>query len=384
MSTGLEPDTGQALRSPAGLPLRRDSAYTLTDGETRWPVVNGIPWLRAGRDGVRARAVAALDADDPAGAEVVLLTDCDDWWDGEPPTEDAVRAAMRATTLREAAELLAFGRVGTYFAHRWSDPSWAAALALTAAHPPDRRPVVDLACGAGHLLRHLALHGHAALTGIDVVYAKLWLARRFVIPPTADCTLLCADLTYAWPLPPAPHDGARYVACHDALYFLADKEAFVAQALRCSGPTGAVVLGHCHNRLSRAGGGGLPLEPADWAALLPQAALYAEEELTAAAVDGRLPHPSAPPELADTEAVGLAWDGAGAAARPELLDPAPGVPLTPNPLYEHGVRRWPGERWAAEYGDRASSYLPPVWPTHGVAAPDATRRRLLLDLPAAW
>ena len=53
--------------SPSGVPLRPDGPATLTDGERRWPVVAGIPWLRAGRDDVRERVVAALDAgDEPA------------------------------------------------------------------------------------------------------------------------------------------------------------------------------------------------------------------------------------------------------------------------------------------------------------------------------
>ena len=185
-----------------GVPLTADTPSTLHDGERRWPVVAGIPWLRAGRDEVRERAVAALDAGDADGAAVVLFADADDWWDAPPPPDAQRRAALHATTLREAVDLLGFGRVGTYFLHRWCDPSWLAALALTAAHPPAGRPVVDLACGAGHLLRHLALHGHRDLTGVDVVFAKLWLARRFVLPAGAPVALVCADLTAAWPLPP--------------------------------------------------------------------------------------------------------------------------------------------------------------------------------------
>lgn len=361
----------------------------LHDGERRWPVVAGIPWLRAGRDEVRERAVAALDGGDAGSAAVVLLADADDWWDAPPPPDAQLRAALRATTLRAAVDLLGFGRVGTYFLHRWSDPSWLAALALTAAHPPAGRPAVDLACGAGHLLRHLALHGARDLTGIDVVFAKLWLARRFVLPPDVPVTLLCADLTAPWPLP-APA-GPRHVACHDALYFLDGKAAFVAAARRHAGAGGAVLLGHCHNALHPAGRAGRPLDPDGWRALLPGAAAYAEEELTAATVAGRLPRPPGAPGTGDldaTEAVNLALDPGAAAPEPALLGPAPGVPLRANPLYgADGVRRWPGGRWAAEYGPRASTYLPPVHPPEPRTDPpadSAVHRRLLLDLPEAW
>jgi SAM-dependent methyltransferase len=364
----------------AGQPLHADTPVTLHDGERRWPVVEGIPWLRAGRDDVRERAVAALDAGDLEGAAVVLLADADDWWDAPPPPDAQLRAALRATTLRDAVDLLGFGRVGTYFLHRWSDPSWLAALALTAAHPPAGRPVVDLACGAGHLLRHLALHGQRDLVGVDVVFAKLWLARRFVLPAGASVALVCADLTAPWPLPePA---AARHVACHDALYFLPEKEAFVAAARRHAGEGGAVLLGHCHNARHPAGRAGLPLDPEGWQALLPGAAAYAEEELTAATAEGRLPGPATADALAATEALGLALDDA-AAPDPALLGPAPGAVLRRNPLYADGVRHWPQERWAVEYGPRAAAYLPERW-TDDLPADSAVLRRLLLDLPEAW
>ncbi|RKN47933.1 class I SAM-dependent methyltransferase [Micromonospora endolithica] len=346
----------------------------------RWPVVETIPWLRPDRDDLRERAVAALDAGDPDQAAVVLLADADDWWDGEPPAAAQLRAALRATSLREAVDLLRLGRVGVYFLHRWSDPSWLAALSLTAAHPPNGRPVVDLACGAGHLLRHLVAHGQAEATGVDVVFAKLWLARRFVLPPGAPVALVCADLTAAWPLPPSA--APRHVACHDALYFLPDKAAVVAAALACAGPGGAVLLGHLHNARHPSGTAGLPLPPEGWTALLPGADAYAEEELTVAAVAGRLPAAADPAALARTEAVGLARDAAAAPADPALLRPAPASPLRPNPLYTDGVRRWPDPRWAAEYGERAAAYLPERWPA--TPGPDAPRRRLLLDLPERW
>jgi SAM-dependent methyltransferase len=379
-----------AWHGPAGAPLYADTTVTpnsgtLHDGERRWPVVEGIPWLRAGRDDVRERAVAALDAGDPEAAAVVLLADADDWWDAPPPPDAQLRAALRSTTLRVAVELLGFGRVGTYFLHRWSDPSWLAALALTAAHPPAGRAVVDLACGAGHLLRHLALHGHRDLTGVDVVFAKLWLARRFVLPAGASIALVCADLTAPWPLPePAGQTGTgpRHVACHDALYFLPEKEAFVAAARRHAGDGGAVLLGHCHNARHLAGRAGLPLDPDGWRALLPGAEAYAEEELTTATAEGRLPVPATSGVLAATEAVGLALDTGAAAPDPALLAPAPGVALRRNPLYADGARRWPQERWAAEYGPRAEAYLPERWTDLPMA--DAARRRLLLDLPEAW
>ena len=108
-----------------GAPLHADTPSTLYDGERRWPVVEGIPWLRAGRDDVREQAVAALDAGDAEGAAVVLLADADDWWDAPPPPAEQLRAGAGATTLREAVDLLGLGRVGDYFAAPLARPELA-------------------------------------------------------------------------------------------------------------------------------------------------------------------------------------------------------------------------------------------------------------------
>ena len=68
----------------------------------------------------------------------------------------------------------------------------AVGLGLLAAHWPGDLPVVEVACGTGHLLRELALRSVADRTGVDVVLAKLWLAARFVDPGAA---YVCADVT---------------------------------------------------------------------------------------------------------------------------------------------------------------------------------------------
>ncbi|GAA4774447.1 hypothetical protein GCM10023200_03670 [Actinomycetospora chlora] len=361
------------LVSPeSGTALRADTDHSLTDGTTRWPVLEGIPYLRAGRDDVRDGALAALDDGRVADAAAVLLADNDDWWDQPPPPAEQLRAVLDASTLREAVAGLGLGRVGDYFLHRDHDPSGLAVLALTAAHPPAGRPVLDLACGAGHLLRRLARHGARDLTGVDVVFAKLWLARRFVVP--GHVSLVCADLAHPWPVPRA---AGTYVAAHDVLYFLDDPAALLAAAAEHAGDCGAVVAAHCHNL----GQPGHPRPPEAWAALLPGALAYAEEELTSAALERRLPRPADAQDLGDTEAVALAR-GVGSAPEPSLLDPDPAAALVPNPLYVDGVRHWPNEVWGAEYGPRAATYLPERWPDP--LPTDASARRLLVDLPERW
>ncbi len=357
----------------SGAELHADTPHSLSDGTTRRPVLEGIPYLRAGRDDVREQALAALDDGRDRDAAAVLLADNDDWWDQPPPPAEQLRAVLDATTLREAVAGLGLGRVGDYFLHRDHDPSGLAVLALTAAHPPAGRPVLDLACGAGHLLRRLAQHGEGDLTGVDVVFSKLWLARRFVVP--AHVALVCADLAHPWPVPPT---GDAYVAVHDVLYFLDDPAAVLATAAQHAGERGAVVAAHCHNT----GRPGHPRPPEAWAALLPGALTYGEEELTSAALERRPPRSADAQDLGDTEAVALARDGGAAAPDPALLDPVPGAVLRPTPLYAGGARRWPNDVWRAEYGPRAATYLPEHWPDP--LPDDAVARRLLVDLPEQW
>jgi SAM-dependent methyltransferase len=333
------------------------------------PVVDGIPFARAGREELRGEVAGLLAHGDTDRARVLLLADADDWWTEPPPPGEQLARVPAARTLREAMELLGMGRVADYFAYRWSDPTHLSGLALLQRHWPGERPVIDVACGIGAQLRELARRGLTHLLGVDVVWAKLWLARRFVCP---SARYVCADVTAA---PDLGVDRPAYVFCHDAFYFLRDKPAAAAAMHALAGPVGTVVVGHAHV----ADPHGEPLTPEGYAAVLGAELLYDDEELTRSLLEGRPPRPSAAAELAGSEAIGLVAGDPPAPAPADLGEPLP--PLRPNPLYVHGERTWPSERYAREYGAR-SAYLPERWP-HPLPA-DAARRRLLVDLPEAW
>ena len=68
--------SGPALRSPlTGRRLERDTAHSLSDGAHRWPVIDDIPFLRAGRKDLAREAVLCLDRGDAVGALALLLAD---------------------------------------------------------------------------------------------------------------------------------------------------------------------------------------------------------------------------------------------------------------------------------------------------------------------
>lgn len=376
------------LCGPSGAPLSREGEHVLREPDgRRWPVLDGIPYLRTGRDDLVRAALARIDARDPDGALVVLLADQDDWWDGPRPSDDALRALVRdrsLLSLREAMAQLSFGRVGDYFAHRWSDPTFLAGLALLEAHWRPTRTAFELACGIGQYLRELDRRGVEA-TGVDVVFSKLWLARHWVVAPTT--RLLCCDARDTWPV-----SGMRYdlVICQDAFYFLEPKPAILAALRALVAPAGRLSVGHIHNREASNYSAGSAVTAADLAGLFPDAVAYDDAELTRALAEGGVPQSRPLSDLRDVEAFALVEGGSP--ARPltgGLSIPPAGATLRRNPLYagEPPSIVWPSERYRGEYAPLAT-YAPttsaPERATAGDAPHAAVRRRELVDLPERW
>ena len=375
------------LSSPvSGRALVADTPHSLAAGPERWPVLSDIPFLRADRRSLADAALAALDAGDTRRALVLLLGDQDNWARTPPSSEDdraALVSGPENFTFRAAMDALAFGAVGTYFAHRWSDPTFLSGLALAEAHWNSPACVFELACGAGHYLREFARVA-PLVSGADIVFAKLWLARRYLVPVAR---LLCFDAAMPWPLAGA---SAGLVFCHDAFYFLPDKPHVAAEMLRVAGPDGRVLVGHAHNALVDNLSAGDPLPPAGYAALFGTPTLYDDRELTQALIETRAPVPGTAESVAQAPAV--AWATGSAAPRlllGGLTMPPPGTQLRRNPLYAGPDIQWPSERYQREYGPLATYPLRSDAPEHAVAGADAAtdrfaRHRVLLDLPQQW
>ncbi len=376
------------LRSPvSGRALHADAPHSLADGAgERWPLIDGIAYLRTGREALAARALERLDAGDRAGALVHLLADQDDWWPG-PAADPACLAALvrdaDGLNFRAAMDHLGLGRVGDYFAHRWSDPTFLAGLALMEAHWAAPATAFELACGAGHYLRELSRRG-VRCTGGDVVFAKLWLARHWVAGPDVD--LVCFDAAAPWPVAEARYDLAF---CHDALYFLEPKRA-VVERLRRIAADGVLAVAHIHNAnyLNHSAGAAVTAEAL--AALFPNALAYDDAELTRALVAGNAPQPQPWAQLDTVEAFSLV-EGRHGAPRPlagGLALPPVGAPLTRNPLYgEDAALRWPSQRYRDEYAGRITYPTCSRAPESAVRASDndaMARSRELVDLPERW
>ncbi|MHB2210225.1 class I SAM-dependent methyltransferase [Methylobacterium sp. CM6257] len=325
----ISPDTGN--------PLKADGPHALRDAGTgaRWPVIDGIPYLRVGREALVERVLAHLDAGEPDEALAALLVDQDDWWNG-PPADPAgiIRLIKdrRTATLREAVQWLGWGRVGDYFLHRWSDPTFLAGLSLLEAHWNEPACVFEFACGIGHYLRELQRRG-CKVAGADVVFAKLWVARHWVVGEKAQ--LVCFDAgSPHWPITGAPVD---LVACNDAFYFLDDKAILLDCLRQNAGDDGWLALSHIHNRDCPGFSAGRGVTAEEIAELFPDALVYDDAELTRALVAARAPGPQEPLALRTCEAFSVVCGPGMRPAPRALVDgltlPKPGTVLRLNPLY---------------------------------------------------
>ena len=392
----------------------------LSDGERGddWPLVGRVPYLRVGPDELRRRAEGKwgwtfnpdTDSDRvPCGgaseAGPILLTDRDDFAPGDPPPLDrTARVFEGGMNFREAMSLLEYGPVAHYFAHRAAVPTFVSGLSLLALAPPSDAGVLELCCGAGHFLRHLAGRRGPA-TGTDVVFSKLFLADRYV---HGDAAYLCCDASAA-PVP-LPDGTGQTVFCHDALYFLPDKLHVLKEMKRLAGPGGCVLVGHAHNSAADHGDvAGTPKTPAEYltlfeAAGMPGPDLYDDAELAESCLSHAKPRARSADELENCEAIAAVWPGGGGHGDFSLTLPAPGTPLSLNPLLVEadGVLKpdWPMPKFAEEY--RSATYL-----THTIADNERpvleaaraepvsfdagddvierlARRRVLLDVPEGW
>ncbi|WP_375382461.1 class I SAM-dependent methyltransferase [uncultured Sphingomonas sp.] len=361
------------LRSPTtGRPLVADTPHSLAADGERWPVVDGIPYLRTDSEGLVAVALDHLDAGCPDDALVALLTDQDAWWTGPATDLGELKRLVRerdTVTLREAMALLRFGPVADYFAYRWSDPTYLAGLALLEAHWRTPATAFELACGIGHYLRELTRVG-VACTGADVVFAKCWLAKHWVAP---DADYVVFDAAVRWPI-----EGRRFdlVQCHDAFYFLPAQPLMAARLRDAVAAGGVLAVSHVHNQAVAGGASGPARAGAEWARMFPDAAVFDERQLRRALLAADAPLATGWSDDPAIEAWSLV-EGAGAPSSLAggLVIPADGATLLPNPLLVDGSPRWPSERYRADYAAGC---------TWTGTAGDPARTRRLVDLPARW
>ena len=370
-----------------------------------FPIVAGIPILLAD-DPTRA-AMRALERGDRHAALATAL-DVD-----RAQAADLARTHEAAgLTYREAVTVLAPDAEGTYFLHRFSDPTFVAAEALLRVLGRDAAriggPWLDLCGGAGHLAHALAdPRGPGAGGGTiiaDLYFRKLWLATRLAAPG-ADAVCCSADA-------PLPFTTGRFslVVLMDAFPYIWHKRLCADEMMRVARPDGILALPHLHSSEGENFSAGDPLSPSAYrdlfAAFEPALfsdALLLDGLLEEACMD--LTEDRSPDQLRGEPSLTLVASRRTGMRR-RLPAPAPGEVagvLAVNPLYMVDVRdgrsaltlRFPTPEYEDEFGD-CRRYLPdrltvdadlsgPIDPRRlGPRYAELRRRRVLLDVPRRY
>ncbi|NJC28159.1 class I SAM-dependent methyltransferase [Neolewinella antarctica] len=360
------------LISPTnGNVLREDGAHFLTDGERRWPVVDGIPFLRPDDD-LRLAVVADLENGNERDALCRLLADQDRFSPTLPPERAAIERVIdkKGLNLREAMALLSYGPVGDYFAYRWCSPTFTGGLHML-ERTPAHQAVVEVACGIGHFLRALEQAGREVV-GVDIVYSKLWLARRIL---GVKGPLICGDVEAG---PVIGTSRPTTVFCHDAFYFFEFKEAALTH-LRQIAAGGSVAVGHVHTRTS-AHEAGFALERAAYGKLTDA---FVRDD-----ADFMLGWYGKRAVVGDPASVAVGWiEGETEHRAIEWIKNNDS--LRKNPLLQERKISWPSAGWRQEYeedsqclnGESLPELINAEWPADVLTR---YQKRLLINLPGSW
>ena len=131
-----------------------------------------------------------------------------------------------------------------YFAYRLGMPRHLAALSLATLLPTSHKPILDLACGFGHLLHYWAMTrpGHP-LIGLDRNFFLVWVAREWMVP---GADYVCADADQTLPFDRGSLSDAY---CSDAFHYFFQKVQCVSELQRVVDEAGVIVLSRVGNVL---------------------------------------------------------------------------------------------------------------------------------------
>jgi len=131
----------------------------------------------------------------------------------------------------------------SYFFYRFAQPRHLATLTLTGLLPSSEKPVVDLACGFGHLEHNLAeTSAHHDVIGVDRNFFQLWAAQYWIAPKSR---FICADADQALPFANASFSATL---CSDAFHYFRRKELTINEIARCA-PGRPILFTRVGNRL---------------------------------------------------------------------------------------------------------------------------------------
>lgn len=281
--------------------------------------------------------------------------------------------------------------LGHYFVLRFGQPRHLAALAVAATLPALPKPVLDIACGAGHLDHYLTQRpAPCRVVGLDMNFYHLWIARHW-IAPQAD--FVCANAGDALPFAAGAFAAAF---CSDAYHYIPGRVGLLAEIARCASG-GPSVLTRVGNQAVPPNEGAEQTVEGYLGELGPvRPRILAEQALVRCYLARANPLQEAPAEpagLAACKWLSFVWNEPPAQPAPASWPHAVGE-LTLNPIYSvTGVSgsqlrlqlQFPSTHYRAEnegmldYHPVEASLDRALLETAAAAAPDAADIRRLVD-----
>lgn len=116
---------------------------------------------------------------------------------------------------------------GDYFIHRVGQPRFLAALAVASTLAPDEKPILDVACGLGHLDHYLTCRGRRSpVIGIDMNFYHVWIAKHWIAP---SAQYACCNVSDGLPF---CDEALSAVVVSDAYHYLPMRDRFNAEVKR--------------------------------------------------------------------------------------------------------------------------------------------------------
>ncbi len=250
----------------------------------KYPVIAGIPVLKKDPSGELDRIVRILESGRHREALLEMITPAELKQKPQAAARrifNLVRAGIHGDPAKRwkarASELLWSGSgrltacdllsfyfrdkdIFYYFAYRQSQPRYLVGLSF-ASLVKGAGPVLDLACGCGHLTGYLAKNSGRDVAGIDEFFFGLYMAKHW-IAPAAEYVCCRADSTL-------PFSGGAFssVFCSDAFHYFGNKAGAVREMKRLLTGKGLMLFAWVHNALRRRAYDGSPLPPAGYASL---------------------------------------------------------------------------------------------------------------------
>jgi SAM-dependent methyltransferase/uncharacterized protein YbaR (Trm112 family) len=258
----------------------------------RYPVVAGIPILKKGSGGIIDRVVSLIETGRHQEALLAMITPGSPilapvWMQSLPRVKgigwlkhlahqralDGWREQAIALLTDQGGQVPActvfnffFRPHWKYRRHNWEyrnylyfrfgQPRYLVALSFASLIQQPNKPILDLACGYGHITRSLVHRAQGQpVIGVDNTFFGLYVAKHWIAP---EAEFVCCTAEASLPFP----DGAFSVAfCSDAFHYFANKAASIRELKRLTQQDGLIVLVWIHNVLFRLPYDGMPLPP---------------------------------------------------------------------------------------------------------------------------